>query len=35
MRVVSESDAMQLLPSLLKEVKMHAVEIQDGEVQPG
>jgi PHD/YefM family antitoxin component YafN of YafNO toxin-antitoxin module len=30
MRVVSESDAMQSLPSLLKEVKTHAVVISDG-----
>jgi PHD/YefM family antitoxin component YafN of YafNO toxin-antitoxin module len=35
MRVVSESDAMQSLPSLLKEVKIHSVEIRDGEEMLG
>ncbi len=31
MRAVSESDAMQTLPSLLKEAKTQAVEIRDGD----
>ena len=31
MRVVSESDAVQTLPSLLKEVKTQSVVIRDGE----
>ena len=35
MRVVSESDAMQSLPSLLKEVKTQAVVISDGKEELG
>jgi len=31
MRVVSEADAIQTLPSLLKEVQMQPVVIRDGE----
>lgn len=31
MRVVSESDAIQTLPSLLKEVRTQSVVIRDGE----
>jgi hypothetical protein len=35
MRVVSEADAMQSLPSLLQEVKTHSVVIRQGEEELG
>jgi hypothetical protein len=35
MRVVSESDAIQSLPSLLKEVSTHAVVIREGDEDLG
>ena len=35
MRVVSESDVMEELPSLLEEIKTHAVVISDGEEELG